>query len=898
MKSQSMSASVRILAFLAVASAYGANTYNLKPGLTSVPTQWESEDSYEEGEKPSAGDIVVIPNNTTAYVDDDTVAFVGSLKRVQTTGSDNSMVVFDISTNASIGCAVHANNYSLWQGKLVKRGDGDLTLNSNGDFSSGKNDYYSNITIENGGLRIGANADLVSHNFKVITVEEDGTFYLGTNQLTLVGLAGSGCVTNENATRRTELYVGSDALKSRTEPQIFSGTIGGNIRLHSRFHTYLTGEGSTFSMFSQEAQTGQDRKTGGVTGVKKFGMGGGASSIGSASTLGIAGRAGRLLYLGEGETTDKIFDIVADGAPFVIDGGATGGITFSGYWKLSTDGKKNRDIILDGNNVKPCVFAGRWSNVTVGDVTYNAHITKTGTGTWRFANHPQRNMTGAFAVEEGTLEFESMAHRGRMCSLGLATDLYSRTIAAPANSTPVNYAYLLGGTNETGAATLGTMSYVGVSNFYSSTRPMHIRTRGRLASNGTGAVKWNGITAADVAGPKEIILSGSNTRDNTVWNIADGAGSPVSVTKEGTGNWTISGGLSFSGALKVNGGTLTVKPNAPNGTPYSYYRFTVKETAYNCSRYPAVQASSYAATDHHVQMEEFALFDADGVRQNVTAIPYSYTNTLFNALKPGEAAYDGDATFTHQGTRYLHRLFDNRDNTNGQIGWGGWDLSLSKHPAIDDPWSWIPVVMCLTNGTPVITSYDIVNYIGVGATDNPGRAVTAYSIDGSADGANWEPIVEDLAAEVPSANRRWYASGDAFVELSTAKKTRFDFGRNGTVTNALPVLDNVSEISVTGGGVLKATSQISLPEGVQVTVDSTSGGCIDGFAFPATGTLRVTGTAHGFYGELPVTFANESGLENLNGWTLELDSHSAARKIKVANGRISLERTGLIIIAQ
>ena len=882
-----------LLAVGAVCCANGA-TLNLKTGLTDIPTQWESPSSYTENSKPVAGDIVVVPNNTTAYVDDDTVAFVGSLKRVQTTGSNNSMVVFDISTNATVGCAVHANNYNLWQGKLVKRGNGDLTLNSNGDFSSGKNDYYSDITVKNGGLRIGANADLVSHNFKVITVEDGGTFYLGTNQLTLVGLAGSGAVTNENA-RRTELYIGSEALKSRSEPQVFSGTIGGNIRFHSRFHTYLTGEGSTFSMFSQEAQTGQDRKTGGVTGVKKFGMGGGASSIGSASTLGIAGRAGRLLYLGEGETTDKIFDIVADGAPFVIDGGATGGITFSGYWKLSTDGKKNRDIILDGDNVKPCVFAGKWSNIAVNNVTYNAHFTKTGTGTWRFANHPERNMTGAFAVEAGTLEFESMAHRGEMCSLGLATALYSRALVAPADATPVDYAYLLGGTNETGAATVGTMDYVGVSNFYASTRPMHIYTRGRLASDGTGSVKWNGITAAGDIGSKELILSGSNTLDNTVWNIADGEGRPFSVTKEGTGCWTISGDLSFSGALKVNAGTLTVKPNAPNGTPYSYYRFTVKETAYNCNRYPTVQASSYATSDKHVQMEEFALFDADGVRQNVTAFPYSYTNVMFNALKPGQAAYDGDATFTHQGTRYLHRLFDNRDNNNGQIGWGGWDVSLSKHPSIGDPWSWVPIVMCLTNGTPVITSYDMVNYIGVGATDNPGRAVTAYSIDGSADGVNWEPVVEDLAAEVPSANRHWYKTGDAFSELSTAKKTRFSFGRNGTVTNALPVLNNVSEIAVANGGVLRATSPITLPADVQLTVDAASGGNIDGFVFPAKGVLCVVGGGTRYEGTLPITFGNVSGLDNLKNWQLDLGSSSASRVIVVDGGCIRIVKRGLVV---
>ena len=177
-----------LLAVLAVCCADGA-TLNLKTGLTDIPTKWESPSSYTENAKPTAGDIVVIPNNTTAYVDDDTIAFVSSLKRVQTTGSDNSMVVFDISTNATLNCAVHANNYDIWRGKLVKRGDGDLTLNSNGDFGSGKNDYYSSIAIEKGGLRIGANTYSGSMNFKFLNVWEDGAFYLGTQTFYPISLA-------------------------------------------------------------------------------------------------------------------------------------------------------------------------------------------------------------------------------------------------------------------------------------------------------------------------------------------------------------------------------------------------------------------------------------------------------------------------------------------------------------------------------------------------------------------------------------------------------------------------------------------------------------------------------------------------------------------------------------
>ena len=289
------SISSAIFTFCAATAAFGAGAvFNLKPGLTDIPTKWQAVSSYVEGDIPEAGDIVVVPNSTIAYVDDDTVTFVSSLKRVQTTGYNSGFVVFDISTNATINCAVNAQSTTLWLGKLVKRGDGDLTLNSNGDYSSGRNDYYASITVEKGGLRIGPDTYPTSLNIQAVKVEEGGTFYLGTQQFNLVGLSGSGLVTNESA-GRVELYVGTEALKANATPYTFSGAMGGNIGLHSRFHMHLTGENSTFSMFSQEAQSGQNRKTGGVTGVKKFGMAGGASSIGSASTLGIMGYAGRLL---------------------------------------------------------------------------------------------------------------------------------------------------------------------------------------------------------------------------------------------------------------------------------------------------------------------------------------------------------------------------------------------------------------------------------------------------------------------------------------------------------------------------------------------------------------------------------------------------------------------------
>ena len=137
------------------AGSHGAE-FHLKSGLTDIPTNWQTPASYDENEAPSAGDIVVIPNDTTAYVDDDTVAFVGSLKRLQTTGSVRSRVRFDISTNATVRCAMNAYSTNLGTGRIVKRGAGELTLKiAEADYPSttGKNNYYLCLNVEEGALR-------------------------------------------------------------------------------------------------------------------------------------------------------------------------------------------------------------------------------------------------------------------------------------------------------------------------------------------------------------------------------------------------------------------------------------------------------------------------------------------------------------------------------------------------------------------------------------------------------------------------------------------------------------------------------------------------------------------------------------------------------------------------
>ena len=67
-------------------------------------------------------------------------------------------------------------------------------------------------------------------------------------------------------------------------------------------------------------------------------------------------------------------------------------------------------------------------------------------------------------------------------------------------------------------------------------------------------------------GAKPLTLQGANTGANTIaGKIADGTGSVISVTKAGTGIWTLSGVNSYTGGTVVSGGTLSINADSALG---------------------------------------------------------------------------------------------------------------------------------------------------------------------------------------------------------------------------------------------------------------------------------------------------------------------------------------------
>ena len=122
--------------------------------------------------------------------------------------------------------------------------------------------------------------------------------------------------------------------------------------------------------------------------------------------------------------------------------------------------------------------------------------------------------------------------------------------------------------------------------------------------------------------------------------------------------------------------------------------------------------------------------------------------------------------------------------------------------------------------------------------------------------------------------------------------TGYRFSHTRTTAGGYAIADNV--VSVAPGATLKA-------EGAPLTVahlavGTSGGGTLDGFAFAADGTLEVAAVPDGFTRlDLPMTFANATGLENLANWRLTVGGRPCAARIVPSSGGLALMRKGVSV---
>ena len=888
-------------------SAGGAEFW-VRPELSGTVFDWTTRASYQLSENdtttpaadPTTADTIVLPPDFVAAVTNGTTAFttLSSCALVDMRPRSRlEIAVPEASDVADWSSPATAHNAANYLTTIIKTGAGALRLlsdcailapNSSNPYTY---DYQVAFDVREGVLELPhpAVATTVYQEMYGLSLQAGATLKLGAtvaavHALQIRGtLSGAGMITNAVAGAKSSIRVLGNSYDGRYS--VFDGVIGGSVQVYaygSRLD--LTNFDNTFSDIIDTRYDGANE---GVFGVYRFSKVDGKSPIGSHSTINMS-NGGTLLYLGTGnETCSRSFAM--NGPPdFKIDAGAYGGVNFASGWSAYSTCTNNLILTLTGSNAAPCTVSGTFAekyavnNAEKIGPRVSHRIVKEGTGTWRFADNNGRLNAGVYEVNDGTLQFASIAETNVVCSLGLATALFSRYSGRYDASKRVDYAFELGATN----GHVATMEYTGSSAVSVNTRKFALKGDGRLVAD-AGALELSGFGTLNGANAT-LRLAGDSAHGNTLRDITNDLGR-ITLVKEGNGTWTLDGDLSFRGDVRVEKGVLNVTQ------AYRYYRVLLKENGYG-----AGTSSTTGWSTNFIELCEVCLFDAQGRRMNINLTDGFSTYGLGkNKLEPGRFAVTrySDGSYPRM-DHPLYALFDDfrgsipKSAGSTQTCQSSLQVTANIHaPTRTDPLSWISIAMRLPLGSAAVASYDFVT----SAAASQNMSLYAWELQGSFDAQEWISLSDsqtDLGNPTPPGADRWQKTGEVFMSGDTANGTHEGFAARRP--SAAGVFANVESVSVASGATLRTLDGVTLKG---LAVDPAGAGTIDGFAFAENGTLNVlSGSDSGQTITLPGTYQNVSGLEKISGWNVKLNGNASRYRAQVSGGVIKVLPPGTLIL--
>lgn len=372
---------------------------------------------------------------------------------------------------------------------LVKAGGGGLTLNGANSFSGG-------VTINAGSLYANNDAALGALSNNIVTAAGVQV------RLSIGGASTSRAVAIGNG--GTLILEGSGAGSA-----LISGN--GTVRVAASGVT-MSNDLSTY--------TGQTIFTGcnGVcsarfTSLRNLGE---ASSLGAPVTVADgtvifnqqSQYSDSLIYLGDGDSSNRNWDINGNGA--IIRNQGTGTLSITGDIDVSANATFVADTasmellgVLSGGAYGFNGVAG--NTVTLGDAN---------------------TFTGQATIA-GLVKAAVLADTGSVSSLGAGSTI---------------------------GLSVGALSYVGAGN--SSNRNWVVHGTSGIQNDGTGALDLSGNMSFVAGGIADsLTLGGSFTGENRLSGVISGAGNLIS---NGSGTWVIGGANSFTGNVTVTSGTLKV----------------------------------------------------------------------------------------------------------------------------------------------------------------------------------------------------------------------------------------------------------------------------------------------------------------------------------------------------
>ena len=918
-----------VAAILSCAVAYATVRTNT---LVNGASNWNDPNSYTDTSFVPNGheDVVVIPENATVYLSSADTASFNIMSNLSYLCFTHTNSVLEITVpeggDALFDCKFKGlwepnNNGQDYSGLVVKKGKGRITAGDGSKYPSGMDIKYHRmpLRIEQGTWRCAQNIpDSASRQeaYSIVDVAEGAAFCLNSGKLgftTVLRLSGSGTVTTTGGEQREFRILPVPSVKYDSVPCEFAGVFDTGVKYFSSGRVFLMGTNSVMTSVASVFGGYQNYATNsGYTAVMKFGNAGEPSSIGKSGTVDINTRGGGWGYLGKGETTSKTFrwfphqDNGDTYVSMLLDGGANGGLSFTGQWCPYRHGIGS--IVLTGSNtVSACVVdcpiqldaTNPNSGWGVGSVSnFPVSVIKTGTGKWRFKHNKNRHLLGVFDIQQGTIQADSFEEAGVQSALGYATNMFlegfvNNVYEYPEDKRVTDYAIVLGAEASdsiAGIPTEGTFEYTGTNSACCFTRPFVLDGNARF-KNSTGHRLWTGNVRSRSAGAKTLTLDGDSTNTNLVADITDIGGGTISLAKEGSGTWIVSGTNDIRGGITVKAGTLILQNI--NGQKYTWYKWQIR------SNY----ATNSVPNDHSSRIRpcEFGLFDASGARVNSGL---TYCNE-YQDLGPGQAAFAthykryGEVKIPDGDPSILSRLFDGKSSNAGlrieyRTVWNDGNSGLV--PQEDNPETWQTIMMRLADSAGETASWDYSNYYTATSTTSSGGSTWQMNIKtsalyGSVNGANWELLA--VASNVPMRDNFGYWAFDGRAVNSS--HTNCNTIASHAPQNAYPFLSNMA------GAVSVAPNATLVCEGATITfskiaLDAAGAGTIKNAAFAANGEISVENVQTKDEIAFVNLFDGCADTSSIERWTVKENGQATTRRrVLVRGGSLRFVRKGICV---
>jgi len=878
------------LAALLVTAPVWATTYTWVGGETG---KWNERTSFspDPGEgftgNFAADDEVQVPDNQTVKIssaDEDSWTALNRLKRIQPMGTKSVLeITVDSGTAEFLPAFTYAGMDSTHQnGTIRKLGLGTLELKSTTRYTSGKWDYYATYKIDEGTLKLPSVGTGTFYLFYgVITVGENGTLQTvsstsgsGAAYTCCRGLKGTGVITNVNNGGGTQ-YLQPHYESGCYE---FGGKITGAVSLFVRGSIDLTGTESTYN----GATYYQDSNYGVRLGVAKFGnKDATASSIGSQVTIMTRDYAGRLLYLGQGETTDRTFYWAAGTSGKKYDnwfsGGLYGNLKLTGNWyhRENTDNWYLNHLVLAGTNeLGACEMRGPIGNCsyTSGGVTHvnPFYLHKRDPGQWNLLG--SRVFGGGIAVEDGILGFDSLAEAGVACSLGKADMLTAaETYGNYADVAHVDYAYTLGSAN---ASACGMMEYLATTDVVVRTRSTVLKGRGGFKTD-DARLRMNGVST--LAESTTLVLAGAGTKENQVANVVPAANQTVSIEKQGAGTWTLAENIGVNGSVKAKGGRLVLN----NSNRYRWFRWVILGKMNN--------------GEAHTSVSELGLFDAEGHRLNVACGIRANDTTDFTYLQAGSAMWGKTLSVADDwsSTRCaLSRMFGDDNLITEMYFKGSSKIKLDNTEA-----NAVVIVMRVPDDAPTVASWDWVAGYSQSANNGKERTPSTYHFDASVDGQNWVTITTVNGATTYEGGK-WAFGGESYTagKAATTVHTTGSAIPEGPTGSAYALPSSLGTVGFAQGAEL-VFSGIAAPIS-KIELDGALGmGTLSGATLADDGQLVLTNVPQSSQSNFTYTFKNVTNADAFKDWSVvDVAGNPTKCMVTIGDGTITIQRCPLLII--